>query len=338
MKKNKNKTNFEYLVIGSNSFSGSNFVASLLDKNKNVIGVSRSKEIDKVYLPYKWKSYESKFIFFKIDINKDCSKLIKLVNKFKIKFIINFSSLGMVEESFLQPYHWYNTNITSSTKFIEGIKDFKFIKKFINFSTPEVYGNTSGWQSETNIFKPSTPYAISRAAFDSHLLIINKIYNFPVIITRTANIYGPGQQLYRIIPRAIIFSKLKKKIYMDGGGKTRRSFIYSADVCEALHKILIKGKVGNVYHISTNNIVTIKSIVKIILKKLSVNYNKIVKNSKDRKGKDLKYMLLSNKIRKIGWRDKVPLKIGIDLTIKWINSNFHFLANKEKNFFYQHKK
>ena len=64
MKKNKNKTNFEYLVIGSNSFSGSNFVASLLDKNKNVIGVSRSKEIDKVYLPYKWKSYESKFIFF----------------------------------------------------------------------------------------------------------------------------------------------------------------------------------------------------------------------------------------------------------------------------------
>ena len=58
------------------------------------------------------------FIFFKIDINKNCSKLIKLIKRFRIKFILNFSSQGMVEESFLTPTQWYNTNITSSVKFI----------------------------------------------------------------------------------------------------------------------------------------------------------------------------------------------------------------------------
>ena len=95
------------------------------------------------------------------------------------------------------------------------------------------YGSCSGLVDENHPFSPSTPYATSRAACDMHLLNFFKNYNFPVVFTRAANVYGPGQQLYRIIPRTILFIKLGKKLQLHGGGKSLRSFIHIRDVAEA---------------------------------------------------------------------------------------------------------
>ena len=76
-----------------------------------------------------------------------------------------------------------------------------FLQKYVHGTTPEVYGSTDGgWIKEHNHFAPSTPYAVSRAACDLHLHSFHQAYGFPVVFTRAANVYGPGQQLYRIIP------------------------------------------------------------------------------------------------------------------------------------------
>lgn len=328
--------NFDYLILGSNSFSGSSFVNFLLSKNKKVLGLSRSKELDKLFLSYKFNKKIKNFRFVKIDINKEKKKFLKILKGIKIKYVINFVAQGMVAESWLNPRDWYMTNVVSQIDIIELIRKHSNIKKYIHFTTPEVYGSTAIWRKETNIFKPSTPYAISRATTDQHLIAINKNFKFPCILTRAANVYGEHQQLYRIIPRSILFPLLKKKISIHGKGQSFRSFIHIDDVCNALYLIINKGKNGETYHISTKKLVSIKYLVFQIIKMLNLDPKSYIKHSKDRQGKDKFYKLDSKKLRKLGWKDDVNLSKGIDKSIKWIKENIKVI--KKQNLNYVHKK
>ena len=96
------------LVIGSNSFSGSNFVNFLLDLGHDVIGVSRSEEYNRIFLPYYLNKNKKNFKFVKIDLNHNMSKLINLIKKEKITKIVNFSAQGEVRSSFIYPKDFFH--------------------------------------------------------------------------------------------------------------------------------------------------------------------------------------------------------------------------------------
>jgi dTDP-glucose 4,6-dehydratase len=326
------------LLIGSNSFAGANFAKYLLDKKYRVIGVSRSKELKSFYLPYFKSKYLHNFQFFKINLNKDqdLKILINLVKKYNIKYIVNFAAQGMVAESWHKPEDWYNTNTTSNSKLINILSKLN-LKKYLNFSTPEVYGNVKKKIKENLNFYPSTPYAVSRAAQDMNLLAYKKFLNFPVVFTRAANIYGPGQKLYRIIPKTIISAILKKKVYLHGGGKSVRSFIFIDDVSFILDKILFdKYNAGETYHISTNQFITIKNLVLMILDIMKVNKSLIL-FAKERRGKDHGYLLDSSKARKkYRWKEKILLDEGLKRTINYIHKKFYCIKNESLE--YKHKK
>ena len=327
------------LIIGSNSFSGSSFANFALNKNLNVIGISRSVQPRPFFLKYNNNENIKRFKFFKVNINKNLDQVVNIISKYRPSFILNFAAQGMVEESWNNPTDWYITNFLSTVKIIEEIKKFKFIKKFINFTTPEVYGSTDRWIKENFSFNPSTPYALSRAAIDFHLNLTYKTFNFPVIFTRTANVYGPHQQLYRIIPKAIIYFLKKKELKLHGGGKSYRSFIHIDDVSRALYMILKKGKLGDTYHISTNKLISIKKLVNMIGYKITKNlsYKKKIKSVSDRVGKDKYYKLNSFKLRsKIGWKPIINLNYGIDTVVEWLKKNK--LEIERSNLNYLHKK
>ena len=169
-----------------------------------------------------------------------------------------------------------------------------------------------------------------------HLRTLYKEFNFPVLFTRAANVYGAGQQLYRIIPQTIIKAKLGKKLNLEGGGKSIRSFIHIHDVSEAVFKILINGKIGHSYHISTNKIISIKDLVLKISKILGVNYKKLVKLTPERRAKDYAYLLNTSKLRKtLNWKDKISLDKGILETLNWIDSNLKIIKKLPST--YKHK-
>ena len=326
------------LIIGSNSFAGSDFIDFLLSKKFVVYGVSRRKEINKENLRYKNNKYLKNFKFNKIDLNikKDIDKLVKIIKKQKIQYIANFAAQGMVAESWVNPEDWYLTNVVSNSILIKELSKLK-IKKYLNFSTPEVYGHTQSLRNESNIFMPTTPYAISRAAQDFNLIAYYKNFNFPVVFTRAANIFGPYQQNFRIIPKVIISILTNKKIPIHGKGNTLRSFIYMPDVSKVLYKILFdKKNIGETFHISSKKFVNIIGLIKLIKKIMKVK-NEISYHVKERDGKDLKYTLDSNKIRNFySWSEKTSLDNGIINTIDWVNKNINYF--KKSPLKYIHKK
>ncbi len=330
----------KFLVIGSNSFSGSHFVSSALKEGYQVFGLSRSNEPNKVFLPYKWKDNllsNNKFEFSRANLNNDLDKIINFIHDKKPTHIVNFASQGMVAESWLNPLDWYNTNLISQVAFHDELRKCKFVEKYVHVTTPEVYGSVNEkWIKESNQFNPSTPYAVSRAACDMHLFSFYKAYDFPVVFTRAANVYGPGQQLYRIIPRTILSALTGKSMELHGGGNSIRSFIHINDVISATLKIAISADPGTSWHISTLEALSIKDLVKKICELTSVDFNSIVKKTIDRLGKDQSYLLDSSSLRKeFGWKDKISLDDGLCDTLYWVKSNLDILSQMEWN--YLHK-
>ncbi|GHF80440.1 GDP-mannose 4,6-dehydratase [Thalassotalea marina] len=312
-------------VIGSNSFSGSAFCEHLLAQDIEVIGISRSQEPIKELLPHKLNGNKP-LQFHQLDLNHHLERIESLIDKFKPSHIYNFAAQSMVGQSWDFPEHWFMTNTVSTIKLHNILRQKDYLERYIHISTPEVYGTTNGEQLESKIYQPSTPYATSRAAADMSLHNFFDVYQFPVIFTRAANVYGAGQQLYRIIPRTILYALTGRQLALHGGGFSERSFIDISDVSKATQLIGENGRLGDIYHISTNELVSIRELVSLICKKLNKNFDLVVKETGDRKGKDHAYWLNSEKLRnELGWSDVIDLESGIDSCIDWITRNLEVL-------------
>ena len=317
------------VVIGSNSFSGSHFVDFLLEKTKyQVIGISKSPEKKALYLPYKKRNLD-RFRFHKLDLNKDMNLILGLFDKLKPEYIVNFASQSMVGESWQHPEHWYRTNVLSIVILTNNLKDKHYLKKYVHISTPEIYGNCSGSVKENAPQNPSTPYAGSRAAADVFIQMLVKTFKFPAVFTRAANVYGSCQQLFKIIPRSVVYIKKNKKIPLHGGGEARRSFIHIKDVCGATLRIMEGADTGGIYHISNNKLVSIRNLVKMICGKMKVDFASSVENVPTRLGLDATYILDSSKLMKeFEWKPKIKLEHGLDEVIKWIDNNWDEIKNQ----------
>jgi len=326
----------KFLVLGSNSFSGASFARFLLEQGASVVGVSRSAEPRKAFLPYRWLDTAGDFRFFALDLNRDLDAIDKLIREERPQYVVNFAAQSMVAESWQNPEHWFQTNVVATIRLHERLRRLDFLKKYVHVTTPEVYGSTSGSVREDAPFNPSTPYAVSRAAADMSLRTFFAAYAFPVVFTRAANVFGPGQQLYRIVPRTILFAKLGRKLQLHGGGTSERSFIHARDVADATYRVAREGRPGETYHISTDRQVSIRALVEMICERLSVSFKDNVEIVGERLGKDAAYRLDSTKIRReLGWADRMSLEAGLDETLAWVSEYFADLKTQPMQ--YEHK-
>jgi dTDP-glucose 4,6-dehydratase len=317
-----------YLVLGSNSNAGNHFVSHCIKNKIAVFSTSRSEMNSEKYLADRDVINAP---YLKLDINENLSDLIKIITDFKPTIVINFSSQSMVAESWENPQHWIKTNI-SSTLSLYQILAKQSLSKYIHFSTPEVYGNASGEVNEMHFYNPSTPYAVTRACGDMFAKIWCNQYNLPIVITRAANVYGEGQKLYRIIPKTIYSLQNGIKIPLHGGGLTRRSFIHSADVAQALEILSKKGIVGETYHIVGENYLSIRQLVEIICNKMGFRFDDVIVVGPERPGKDLDYSLSCLKLKKLDWYPNISLESGIVRMISWFKKNQNKFDVSELNY------
>jgi dTDP-glucose 4,6-dehydratase len=324
------------LVVGSNSFSGASFADASSKAGYDVIGTSRSPEPHQAFTPYRWTPRGGSFAFYQHDLNQDLDGLMNLINRERPTRVVNFAAQSMVAESWRNPDHWFMTNVVSTVRFHDLLRHCDFLERYVHVTTPEVYGSTSGLIDETTPFNPSTPYAVSRAAGDMSLKTFFSAYKFPVVFTRAANVFGPAQQLYRIIPRTILFIKLGQKLQLHGGGHSERSFIAIDDVSDATLRVMENGTPGETYHISTTRIISIRQLVEMICERLGVPFDDCVEVVDERLGKDATYALNSDKLRsQLGWRDKISLEQGIDDTIAWVERWMDDLSQQPLNYIHR---
>ena len=323
------------LVLGSNAPSGASFCAHALDQGCEVIATSRSAEKPEAFLPYKWKGRRG-VTFHQMDLNTDLVLLKSLLLQHRPQVVVNFASQSMVAQSWENPAHWMQTNVVATVELLEVLRNMDFLDRYIHFSTPEVYGATPDWVREHRHYLPSSPYASSRAAGDMNVALWTTTYGLPAIITRAANVYGEGQQLFRIIPRAFLCAFTGQSLQLQGGGLSERSFVHFDDVSRALMLIIAKGRTGEDYHISPRASILIRDLVQLIAEAAQVRFDDLVEIAPDRLGKDQAYLLDSTKIgAELGWTPQVDLAEGLRRCGQWCREHLDFFKTLPQ--VYSHK-
>nr|XP_048709306.1 dTDP-D-glucose 4,6-dehydratase isoform X4 [Caretta caretta] len=183
--------------------------------------------------------------------------------------------------------------------------------------------------------RPTNPYASSKAAAECFVQSYWERYQFPVVITRSSNVYGPHQYPEKVIPKFISLLHQNRKCCVHGSGLQRRNFLYATDVVEAFLTVLKKGKPGEIYNIGTNFEMSIVQLAKELIHLIKKTNSESemehwVDYVKDRPTNDLRYPMNSEKMHNLGWKPKVPWKEGIKKTIEWYRDNFRNWKNAEK--------
>ena len=326
-----------FIVTGGLGFIGSNLIELLLSKKFKVLNIDRVNYASNTYNVkdfFKNKNYS----FVKANIN-DQNKILSILNKFKPHGIFNLAAETHVDRSIDGPKEFFYSNTLGVFNLLEAFN--KFYKKnksskLIHISTDEVYGDIlKGRSSEIWPYKPSSPYAASKASSDHIVYAYVRTFNLPAIVTNCSNNYGPRQHPEKLIPKLIynILNGIDLPIY--GKGKNSREWIYVKDHCEALIKVYQKGKVGEFYNIGSNfnlnNLQISKKLLNIAYKILKNKKMVKIKFVKDRPGHDFRYALNSNKIKsKLKWKPKYSFENGIIKTFSWYLNNREYFNKFSK--------
>ena len=325
------------LVTGGLGFIGSNLIELLLKKNYSVINIDKVTYSSNFYNTQEFLK-NSSYKFIKCDLNNK-SKLSEIIFKYRPICIFNLAAETHVDRSIDSPAAFIKSNILGVFNLLEIFKRYSKKNKktrLVHISTDEVYGDIlKGRSHEEFPYKPSSPYAASKASSDHLVSSYVRTYKIPAIVTNCSNNYGPKQHPEKLIPKLIYNILNNKNLPIYGNGKNSREWIYVEDHCEALLKVFQKGKIGEFYNIGSNknlnNLEICKSLIKVAKEKIKIGKNVKIKFVKDRPGHDVRYALDSKKILdKLNWKTKVNFKKGLEKTFLWYLRNDKYYKSISK--------
>src|SRR5207244_3565262 len=150
---------------------------------------------------------------------------------------------------------------------------------------------------------------------------------FPMNIIRPSNAYGPGQQLYRVLPRAVACGLTGQKLPLEGGGGAKKSYMHAEDLARALYLIAEKAPLGRTYNAGPATPVSIRELVEAVARELKMPFESLVEIRPARAGEDAQYWLDSTRIRnELGWEPEVSLEDGVRDMVEWGRKYLPYLS------------
>ncbi len=325
------------IVTGGLGFIGSNLIKLLIKKKYFIINVDKISYASNFY---NTKDFSNKknYKFIKLDINNK-SKLNKILKLYKPIAIFNLAAETHVDRSIDAPSEFIRSNIFGIFNLLEAFREYSKKNKktkLIHISTDEVYGDVlRGRSKETDPYRPSSPYAASKASSDHLVYSYVRTFKLNAIITNCSNNYGPHQHPEKLIPKLIYNIINDKPLPLYGKGKNSREWIFVDDHCEALFKVFKKGSKGEFYNIgssiNSSNLDIAKLLIDIAKKKIRLGNKVKIKFVKDRPGHDLRYALDNKKIlKKLKWKSRINLKKGLENTFRWYFENMKYYTSLKK--------
>ena len=334
------------LVTGGAGFIGSNFVINWLSHSDELV-----VNLDKLTYAGNLQNLESliannKHTFIQGDIC-DSNLVVKILNKYKPRFIINFAAESHVDRSIDGPKEFIQTNIVGTFQLLESARNYwnklndieKSDFRFLHISTDEVYGSLELNEepfTELNRYQPNSPYSASKAAADHLVRSYFHTYGLPILTTNCSNNYGPYQFPEKLIPLTINNAINGKSLPIYGDGSQVRDWLHVYDHCSAINKVIKIGKIGEVYNVGGNNEKTNLEVVKYICNILDrilpqdngQLYSSQITFVEDRAGHDFRYAINSSKLKdQLDWVPGETFETGIIKTVEWYLDNSEWLEN-----------
>ena len=324
---------YKYLLLGGAGVFAVHTANFLLERKdtKSVISVGRNIERGS-YFHLDVGKNDPRYSYHQIHMVFEQDRLFELIEKEQPDFIINYAALAYAT-SWEKSFRYYETNLVAVAKICEFLTGKSYFKKFIQIGTSELYGSVEKPADERHPISPTSPYAVSKLAADLHLETLFKVKNFNMNILRPSNAYGEGQQVWRVLPRAVLCGITGQKLPLEGGGLVKKSYLHARDLANAIHLVTHKGHPGEIYNVGPDNPSTIVSLIQIIADQLEIELNQLCEITPGRVGEDNQYWLNSDKIKAdVGWVKEVTLEKGIEALISWGNQYKEILLQQETFF------
>ena len=309
-------------ILGGGNVYALNFARHLSELGIEHFGIGRSGP-----KPAPFWQVEHHYRFWALHLVTQLEAYLAILDKERPDVIVNFAAQGEGAASFgADAHYFYTTNTVALVRLVEALRSRDYLKRFVQIGSSEVYGSVGRSATEMNELRPSSPYAVSKAAFDQHLQIMHRVHGFPMNIIRPSNAYCPGQQLHRIIPRAIICALSGQKLQLHGGGKAEKSYIYGDDLSRGIVTVLERGEVGKVYNCGPFRTHQIRDIAVHLANACEVPFIALVEEAPDRVGQDGRYWLDSSALNQLGWSVTRDIDSGIGEMVQWVKRYPELLA------------
>jgi dTDP-glucose 4,6-dehydratase len=321
------------LVTGGAGFIGSNFLNLFVPKLTehsfvNVDSLSYAANLKNLTSIDKAKNYA----FERLDI-ADFDAVMALFDKHKPELVVHFAAESHVDRSISGPRAFVRANIEGTFNLLEACRAHWKAGEglFHHVSTDEVYGSlgASGHFTEETRYDPSSPYSASKAASDHLVRAYIRTFKLNAKITNCSNNYGPLQFPEKLIPLMITNILERKPLPVYGKGENVRDWLYVTDHCEAIWRVIEKGKVGETYNIGGHNeqknIDVVHLLIKLVAKETGSSVSeleKLITYVTDRPGHDARYAIDAGKLeRELGWKPKETFETGMHKTVRWYLDN-----------------
>lgn len=296
--------------------------ALLEEPDRTVLGLSRSPEKEALFLPYKARRSPN-FRFHQVDLVREADRLMAILDGAQPECVVNVAALSEVELSNFRPVEYFQTNTLGVVNLCHELRSRPYLRRYVHISSAEVYGNCAERIQESAPLSPSTPYAASKAAADMYLLTLRKNFDFPATLIRSTNVYGKHQQLFKIIPRTVIYLRQGRRIELHGGGKAVKSFVHVRDVVAGVKKVIEAPSPAAIYHFSTETSQTIADVVEMLCVQMGMDFRGATVSVGERLGQDARYLLdWSQAAGELGWKPRVSLQEGLKEVIGWVEKNW----------------
>lgn len=304
------------LVTGGAGFMGSDFIRFLFATYPDVAVLNFDK------LTYcgnlaNVQSVQDKpgYAFSQGDI-ADRTAVRDAFGSFRPDVVVNFAAETHVDRSIIDPGAFVQTDVIGTYTLLEAVREFS-VGRYIQISTDEVYGPLeTGAADEQAPFRPSSPYAASKAGADHIVLAYARTYGSPVIVTHAANNYGPYQYPEKFIPLFITNLIEGKKVPLYGTGANVREWLFVRDHSRAIDHLMNHGRLGQSYNIGSGVRKPNLEVVAALLSLLGKD-DSSVEQVKDRLGHDLRYAVDAAKIQADGWSPEHEFSQGLAETVQW---------------------
>jgi len=274
---------------------------------------------------------DGRYAYVPMHITYQDDQVLKLLDFVKPDVIVNFAAQGEGATSFTSSWQYFETNCVGLSRLVEALIGKKWLQRFIHISTSEGYGSTDRPATEEFPAIPTSPYAVSKIAFDQYLSLVGN-RGFPAIIVRPSNCYGEGQQLHRFIPKAFLFGMTGRKVPLHGGGKAEKSYIHSEDLARAIY--LLRDKPLGIYNVGPTDPTPMIDVATLISQYLGMKdvSDLCDVSAPDRDHQDARYWIDSTKIREFGWHPMINWNEGMSRMRGWVADNLEELQKQRVDF------
>jgi dTDP-glucose 4,6-dehydratase len=261
----------------------------------------------------------------------DAALVRDLLRRHEPDAIVNFAAESHVDRSIDDPSAFVRTNVLGTQVLLDaavehwqaGYPDFRFL----HVSTDEVYGDLDPDEpafTERHPYKPSSPYAASKAAADHLVRAWHRTWGLPAMITNCSNNYGPRQFPEKLIPLMLINALEERELPVYGDGRQRRDWLFVTDHCRALLRVLEAGEPGRTYNVGGDaeraNLDIVQMLCDLIDERAPARRprRELIRFVSDRPGHDRRYAIDAARIRtELGWAPSLDLATGLARTVDW---------------------